>query len=353
MRALKNVFVDGILTDVTVDGGKIISIGTSDAPGIDLGGKKLYPGLIDTHIHGCAGCDTMDEENTLGKMADFLLSHGTTSFYPTTMTASYEDIIRTTHKDVDIGHGANILGFHLEGPFINPKFKGAQNAAHIFKPDLALLSACRNVAQVTLAPELPGSKRFIESCGTVTSLGHSDADYDTAKGAFRTGLTCLTHSFNAMQGIHHRAPGPLVAAMETEGVFAELIADGKHIHPAVMRMFIKMMGEDRVVLVSDALSVLGMPDGEAQLGGLTINVTGGTAYTKDGHLAGSTATLFDCVRVLIGCGISEAAAIKMASENPARMMGLKKGKIEVGYDADFIVVDDDFNLVMSIARGEF
>ncbi len=348
---LKNARIGDTVTDITVECGRIAAIGRTDEDGTDLCGRRVYPGLIDVHIHGCMGQDVSDREDNLAFMAEHLLRHGTTSWCPTTMTVSSDDIVAATHKSTDFECGAEVIGFHLEGPFINPTKLGAQNPAHVFRPTLQLLERCKSVTRVTIAPELPGSKAFIEGAGCQVSLGHSDADYDTAKGAFRAGVSCLTHTFNAMRGIHHRDPGPILAARESEGVYAELIADGKHVHPAAMRMLIDLMGDDRVVLVSDAVRALGMPDGEYELGGMNIVITNGTAYTADMHLAGSTSYLFDCVKTLIGCGISPDRAVKMASENPARMLGLKKGKIDVGYDADLIAVSEDFSLDFVIKGG--
>ena len=355
MKLIKNANVYGRLVDIAVRDGRIAAIGSFDADGLDLQGKRLYPGLIDTHLHGCIGYDVSDKDDHLAEMADYLLMHGTTSWCPTTMTVSKEDIIAACNRETKLDHGAEIIGFHLEGPFINPNKKGAQNASFIFRPDVSLLDECPAAVKITVAPELPGSKAFITAARdrVLISLGHSEADYDTAKGAFGAGVRCLTHTFNAMDGIHHRAPGPILAAAETDGVFAELIADGKHIHPSVMRMLIEIMGEDRIILISDSIRALGMPDGEYDLGGINVTITNGTAYTPDMHLAGSTSCLFDCVKTLIGCGVDADAAVRMASEVPARSLGIKKGRIEVGYDADFIIVDDDFNLIKAIVGGRF
>ena len=351
MKFLKNVRLNGEITDIAVEGGKIVKIGKCDAEGEDFGGAKIYPGLIDTHSHGCIGFDTM--EGSLPEMADFQLSRGITTWYPTTMTMSEEDIIAATHQDIDFGHGANIPGFHMEGPFINKKFKGAQNEAYILAPSMQLFNKCKNIKTVTIAPETEGSEEFIKNCPAVVSLGHTDADYDTAKRAFELGAKKLTHTYNVMPGIHHRAPGPIGAGSDSEGVYAELICDGKHVHSSAVKMLIKICGDDRIILISDSRRATGLGDGVYSFGGQPITVKDGTALTEGGNLAGSTSTLFDCVKVAISFGIKEEIAVKMASENPAKLMGLNKGKIEVGYDADFIIVDDDFNLVKAIARGEF
>ena len=351
MKIIKNVRLYGELTDIAVDEGKIVKIGKCDGEGVDFGGAKIYPGLIDTHSHGCIGFDTM--EGNLGEMADFQLERGVTTWYPTTMTMSEEEIIAATHRDINFGHGANIPGFHMEGPFINKKFKGAQNEAYIIPPSMELFNKCKNIKTVTIAPETEGSEQFISECPAVVSLGHTEADYDTAKKAFARGAKKLTHTYHVMPGIHHRAPGPIGAGSDSKGVFAELICDGKHVHSSAVKMLIKIFGEDRIILISDSMRATGLGDGEYSFGGQRVIVKDGTALTESGNLAGSTSTLFDCVRVAISFGIKEDVAVKMASENPARLMGLNKGKIEVGYDADFIIVDDSFNLIKAIARGQF
>lgn len=350
MKAIKNVILKGKLTDITVDCGKIVKIGKTDLPGIDFEGKKIYPGLIDIHIHGCIGYDTM--EGNLSEMSEWLLSKGTTTWYPTTMSMSEVDIINATTQSIE-QKGANIPGFHMEGPFINKKYKGAMNEKFIIPPSQELFAKCKNAKRITLAPEIDGSLDFIKNCSAQVSLGHTDADYDTVSAAFNAGATSLTHTFNVMPGIHHRAPGPIGAGSDNPNIMAELIADGKHIHPSAIRMLLKIYGTDRVILISDSMRAAGLGDGEYEFGGQTMIVKNATALTQGGNLAGSTATLFECVKNCISFGIDEEEAVKMATENPARLMKLNKGKIEVGYDADFIIVDDSFNLVKAIARGEF
>jgi N-acetylglucosamine-6-phosphate deacetylase len=288
----------------------------------------------------------------IAEMADFYLKNGTTTWYPTTMTMSYEDIIAATKVTRELGHGASIPGFHLEGPFINEKYKGAQNAQFIKNPTMELIERCEAVKLVTIAPELDGAIDFIRECPAVVALGHTDCDYDTARAAFEAGARSLTHTFNAMPPIHHRAPGPIIAGMDDGRVYAQLIADGIHVHPASVRALIKLYGIDNVVLISDSVEAAGLEDGNYTLGGQDIIVKDRTARTLGGNLAGSTSTLFDCVKCAISFGIPKKDAVKMASETPALMMGLNKGKIEVGYDADLIIVDSEFNLIRAIARGE-
>ncbi len=351
MKAIKNVRLNGELTDICTENGRIVSIGRCDIPGKDFGGARIYPGLIDIHNHGCIGYDTM--EGHLPEMADYQLAHGTTTWYPTTMTMSREDIIAACAADIDFGHGSNIPGFHMEGPFINKKYKGAQNEEYILTPSMELFNACKNIKRVTVAPEAEGSMDFIRECPAQISLGHTDATYEIATEAFKAGATSLTHTYNVMPGIHHRAPGPIGAGSDSECAMAELICDGKHIHASAVRMLIKIFGKERIIFVSDSMRATGLGDGEYSFGGQKTIVKNATALTEDGKLAGSTATLLDCVRTAISFGIPEKDAVKMASENPAKLMKLNKGRIEVGYDADFIIVDDKFNLIAAIARGEF
>lgn len=350
MKVIKNVRLNGELTDITTDGGRIVAIGKTDAPGTDFGGNKIYPGLIDIHSHGTHGYDTMT--GGLGEMADWELAHGVTTWYPTTMTMSLEDIIKATDVDLNLGHGANIPGFHMEGPFINVKYKGAQNAAYIVPPSMEFFNKVKNIKIVTVAPETEGALDFIRQCPAVVAIGHTECDYDLAVEAIKAGAKSLTHTYNVMPGIHHRAPGPIGAGFDC-GAYAQLITDGIHIHPSAVRMLIKMYGPERVTIISDSMQATGMDDGPYIFGGQPITVKDGVARTEGGNLAGSTTCLFDCVKRVIEMGIPEEDAVRMASATPAELMGLNKGKIEVGYDADFIIVDDGFNLVRAIARGEF
>ena len=350
MNIIKNVSLYGELTDIKIENGRIAYIGKCDEDGVDFGGARIYPGLIDIHSHGCIGLDAM--EGGLADMADWELAHGTTTWYPTTMTMSEEDVVLATSADIDFGHGANIPGFHMEGPFINIKYKGGQNGSFVVPASESFFKRCKNVKRITIAPEEADNLEFIKNCPIQVSIGHTEADYETTLRAFKLGATSLTHTYNAMPGIHHRNPGPIGAASDTEGVYCELICDGKHIHPSAVRMLIKIMGEDRIILVSDSVRGAGLGDGKYMFGGQVMIVENSTARTESGALAGSTTPLFECVKCAIAFGISPDAAVKMASENPARLMGLNKGRIEVGYDADFIIVDEDFNLIRAIARGE-
>ena len=355
MTVFKNLLYKGEKTDITVSDGKILSVGKTDKDGVDMSGLKVYPGLIDVHIHGALGHDASDPESSLKIISDYELSHGITTFYPTTVAVDKEELVKLVNRDISAVGGANIPGFHMEGPFINKAKKGAINDEYIIPASEELFerfNASGQVKRMTLAPETEGAMEFIEHCPAVVSLGHTTADYDTVKKALARGAASLTHTFNVMPGIHHRDPGPIGAAFDTEGAYAELISDGVHIHPSAVRMLIKLFGTDRVVLISDSVRAAGLDDGEYDLGGVPTVVKDGIARTLGGNLAGSTTNLFDCVKCAISFGIPEEDAVKMASENPAKMMGLNKGKIESGYDADLIMVDDKFNLKYVVLGGE-
>ncbi len=354
MKYIKNVRLCAKRVNIGVENGKIAAIlpvseSDSELPGEDFGAAKIYPGLIDIHSHGAMSRDTMDGE--IAYLAKYMLENGITTWYPTTMTMSDEDIRRATDTPLPT-EGASVPGYHLEGPFISAKRCGAQDPEHVKTPDSGWLSGIKNVSLVTVAPECEGAMELIDGCEAVVCIGHTTADYGVASEAFRRGAACLTHTFNAMPSIHHRDPGPIIAAAES-GAYAQLICDGIHIHPAVIRMAVGLFGKDKIILISDSMRATGLADGEYELGGQAVTVKDGVATLADGTLAGSTVNLFECVRRAISFGISEEDAVKMASENPARLMGLSKGRIEVGLDADFIIVDDDFKLIRAIARGEF
>ena len=352
-KVLKNVRIDGKLTDLVAEDGKIKSIGRCDAPGEDCEGYDLYPGLFDTHSHGCVGFDTMEiMDGGLAEMARFEFEHGITSWLPTTMTMDIETIRAVVDRELPREEGCcKIEGFHMEGPYIADKYKGAQNGAFIKSPTMAEFSTLRNIKKLTLAPELDGAIDFIRECAattdTVISIGHSATDYDTAIAAIENGVTSLTHTFNAMPPLHHRDPGPIGAAVE-KGIFAEVICDGLHVSRAAILTLYRALGPDRMILISDSLRATGLGDGEFSFGGQKIIVKDGVARIEAGNLAGSTSTLFDCVKKAIEFGIPKADALKMASATPAACLGLKKGQLRVGYDAEFILCDSEMNLIRSI-----
>ena len=346
-----NAEIQGKLSSVTVSDGVIASVGENVSSGdIDAGGLRLIPGLIDVHTHGCIGMDTMDAD--FEPMCRFYAEHGTTSFLPTTMTMGYDALERVTEAKSDF-YGAEILGFHFEGPYVSEKHKGAQNAEYIRNPSVSDFSRFKNVKMITLAPELPGSIEFIKAVtpDCVVSIGHTDCDYETALAAVESGASCLTHIYNAMPPFHHRKPGPIGAGFEKH-IYAQIICDGFHIsRPAVLAIY-KMFGAERMTLISDSIRSAGLPDGEYESGGQTVYLKNGAARLKDGTIAGSSATLLDCVRTAVSFGIPFDDAVRMASRTPAEMLGIKKGRIKEGYDADMLIIDSDFNLKSVIIGGK-
>ena len=349
-KIIKNALVDGKLTDVTVRNGKIIKVGKTDCEGeiTDLHGKELRAGLFDIHSHGNSGYDTMDNDrDALRIMSEFELRCGVTSWLPTTMTMPMSEIIRATAEIPEKCDGrANIVGFHMEGPFISPLHNGAQRMEDIILPSADAMRSVKNIKMLTLAPELDGADKVIEYCrenGIAVSIGHTDADYETSARAIRMGAKCLTHTFNAMPPLHHRETGPIGAAI-TEDAYVQVICDGKHIHRAAILALYRIFGAERMILISDSMRATGLGDGDFIFGGQKVTVRDCTARTEDGALAGSTSTLFDCIMTAISFGIPADDAYRMASETPAKLMGLKKGKIAEGYDAEFIVPGEDGKL---------
>lgn len=346
-----NAEINGELKTVKLDGGKIVSVEPDTGRGdIDAGGNLLLPGLIDVHTHGCIGMDTMDAD--FEPMCRFYAEHGTTSFLPTTMTMGYDALERVTKAKTDFP-GAEILGFHFEGPYISEKHKGAQNPAYIKKPSAAEFSRFKNVKMVTIAPESEGSAEFIRAVTPecIVSIGHTDCTYETALEAIENGASCLTHTYNAMPPFHHRNPGPIGAAFEKH-IYAQIICDGFHISKPVVLATYKMFGADRMVLISDSIRSAGLPDGEYESGGLRVFLKNGAARLADGTIAGSSATLLDCVKKAVAFGIPLDDAVRMASRTPAELLGVKKGRIAPGYDADLLITDRKLNIKTVITAGK-
>lgn len=337
--------------DIEVQNGKITAVGQLEGEGLDLKGCKVYPGLIDIHTHGCIGYDTMDGTH-LEEMSEYIAGHGVTAWLPTTMTMNMDKIRNVTAIKQLPQKGAAVLGFHMEGPYISPKHKGAQNEKYIKTPDLEEFNTLENIKMVTIAPEIEGSMEFIKGCSEVVSIGHTDADYECADKAMGLGAKCLTHTFNAMPPIHHRNPGPIGAAIDNN-IYVQVICDGLHIHKSVIKLLYRTFGSGRMVLISDSMRATGLEDGEYEFGGQTITVKNSVARTQDGAIAGSTSTLLDCVKKAIEFGIPEEEAFKMASQTPAELMGFKsKGRLEPGFDADFAVYDDNYNVKLCVVNGE-
>lgn len=327
------------------------------AKAVDLKGMTVIPGLVDVHVHGAAGADLCDGDyKGLVTMARYLAGEGVTSFVPASMTLPYENLTkafaaaRRLHDKRPAGC-AKLLGIHMEGPYFSEKKKGAQNGDYLKNPDFEgfqkLYEDCGGlVSIVDVAPELPGAKDFVRKASKLCTVGvaHTDADYESAKAVFGAGARHLTHLFNAMPPIHHRQPGVIGAACEDPGVRAELICDGHHVHPSAVRMAFAMFGPQRMVLVSDGLRCMGLPDGSYELGGQTVTLSGGVARLQDGVIAGSCTSLFECMRRCIGFGIPEEQAVRAATVNPALSAGLTEfcGTIATGKPADFIVCRPDY-----------
>ena len=351
--------------DIEIQDGKILRVG-KDLPrkeedlAVDCGGEyTVVPGFVDVHIHGCAGADTCDgTRESLETMARFLLSHGVTSFCPTTMTTG-RDVMEQAllaAKDVmehPVEEGARVVGVNMEGPFISKERKGAQKEEDILAPDLELFRHFWEISGgiirlVDIAPEQPGGLEFAREVSKLctVSIAHTTADYCQAKAAFDSGITHATHLFNAMSGLNHRAPGVVGAVLEDQRVRGELICDGFHIHPSVLRTAFQMLG-DRALVISDSMRANGMPEGEPfDLGGQMVTVREGKATLEDGTLAGSVSNLHQEVKNLVSFGIPFPQAVKAATLIPARAIGLDQeiGSIAPGKKADLVVLDQQLEI---------
>ena len=330
---------------------------TPGGEGINLHGAKVIPGLIDVHSHGNSGADFSDGDYAgLCRMAAYYARSGITSFAPASMTLPYETLSAAfataarLHREAPEGC-ARLMGIQMEGPFFSEKKKGAQNGEYLRLPDYEafreLYEGCSGLVRIVdVAPELPGAADFIRRASELctVSVAHTDASYEDAKAAFEAGARHVTHLFNAMPPIHHRKPGVIGAAAEREDVVAEVISDGQHLHPSVVRMAFRLF-PGRVCLISDSLRCCGMPDGEYELGGQQVFLQGGIARLADGTIAGSATNLFQCMQRAISFGVPEGEAVTAATLTPAREIGADGlvGSLEVGKLADFVVCDENLN----------
>ncbi|WP_106461183.1 N-acetylglucosamine-6-phosphate deacetylase [Anaerococcus sp. Marseille-P3915] len=363
------ILEDRILEDyfMEVDDGKIVGFSKKVPDSYEDLGEIVAPGLVDTHIHGYHGKDIMNaEKGALNVISKGLLECGVTSFLPTTLTDSKErtdaacKVVGEEYKDVE---GAKIRGIFLEGPFFTEKYKGAQNPAYMSNPKIEYLKEWKDLSdglvnKIAIAPEREGAIDFIKEAnamGVRVALGHSDASYDQAVEAVEAGANIFVHTYNGMSGLHHREPGMVGAAMNTDAI-SELICDGHHVNPHAANILMNAKGRDHIALITDCMSAGGMADGDYMLGDFPVKVEKGTARLKDsGSLAGSILKLKDAIKNVVDWDIADVfEAVQMASLVPAKSVGIDDvcGKLKEGYAADFIVLDYDMNLEKTFLNGK-
>ena len=364
---------------ILVENGIISAFGRSDqisipSPALRYDARSLtaVPGFIDVHIHGAGGHDVMEgTDAALRAVTSTVARHGTTSLVATTVTASAQQTcqaisgitrwINESASSLPAEPAAQILGIHLEGPFISAARRGVHPPEWIVLPSIELLrkflaSANGNVRILTMAPELAGAQELAAAAreaGIVVSLGHTDATYAQAMAAIDRGASNAAHTFNAMRPFDHRETGVLGAVLTTPAVTAELIADGVHVDAAAMRLLLAAKGPQGVILVSDGTSATGMPDGIYRLGTFDVSVSGGVCRNAEGKLAGSTLTLDRALRNIVALGIELPEALAMLTANPARLLGLagRKGALVPGADADLVLMDSELQVKGVMTRG--
>lgn len=352
------VIRDGLISGEREDGGEVI----------DGEGCYAIPGLIDIHFHGCKGFDFCDgTKEAIHEIAKYEASIGVTAISPATMTLpveQLEEILATAAAyKKEAADEADLIGVNMEGPFISKEKKGAQDATYIIPCTKEIFHRFQSAAQglvkyIGVAPEREGALEFVEQVKDEVnvSLAHTNASYEDAKAAYDRGADHAVHLYNAMPPFTHRAPGVIGAVADSEHVTAELICDGVHIHPSVVRATFKMLGADRIILISDSMRATGMPDGEYTLGGLAVNVTGSRAtLVSNGALAGSATNLLDCMRTVVKeMGIPLETAVACATMNPAKSLGAydKYGSLTPGKKGNVVLLDKELNLKAVIKDGK-
>ena len=358
---------------VVVRDGKVEYVGVGDEADVsgrvyDFGDSFVAPGFIDLHVHGGAGFDVMDaSEKAMDGLAGYLAAGGVTSFLPTTCSAPLEALLavaRAVKASIKReGPGAEVLGLHLEGPYLNPARRGAQSVAYIRPPSIDEFVEIQReaggaVKMITLAPEVEGALEIavaFSSGGGVSSVGHTDATYEEMEAAVDAGFRHITHLFNAMRPFHHRDPGAAGAALTDERITVDVIADGHHLHPAALRLAATTKGAGKTALVSDSIMPAGLPNGEYRFGDQIVRLKGGRCLLGSGVLAGSTIRLCDAVRNMVKLvRIPVKKAVEMTSSTPSRIIGVAgvKGCLKPGMDADLTVFDKNFSVLLTIVRGK-
>ena len=357
--------------DIMVKDGKIVDIKPQgvyqDGHVIDAEGKYMTSGFIDIHIHGSVGEDVMKaKEESLQKISDYLAGNGTTAWLPTTSTLSVDDIrssLRVIGEYMNADHkGAQVLGAHLEGPFLNPLAKGAHMEEFIILPTIENYQTITKgvpdiVRLVTFAPEQEGALDLVEYLkerNVTSSIGHTKGTYEECNRGIAAGMHHVCHFYNAMSPLNHREPGTVGAVLDDDTATIELIADLIHVHPAALRLAAKVKGRHKTVLITDALEAAGLQDGEYKSGGLGFMVRNGEARLPDGTLAGSTLSQDTALRNMVKIGVKLEDVIPMLTENPAGVVKADhyKGKLAVGYDADINVLDDDLYVKATYVQGK-
>lgn len=360
-----NRFVRG---DVIVRDGRFVHA-TGEQPAdeevVDARNLMMIPGLVDIHFHGCKGADMCDgTKEALDVIMDYEASVGVTSVCPATMTIPRDELL-TVMKNAGVYSyhgGAHLVGINMEGPFISPSKKGAQAAENIMHCDYEYFCQLQEAAGgliklVDIAPEEPGAMEFIDEVKgkVVVSLAHTASDYDTARKAIEHGASHATHLYNAMPPMNHRNPGVIGAVRDSSECHVELICDGVHIHPSVIRATYAMFGAERIILISDSMRATGLEDGEYTLGGQPVKVRGNLATLHDGTIAGSATNLMDCLRFVVReAGIPLETAVMCATANPAREIGIfdEVGSITAGKRADFILLNQNLEIVRVYIDGK-
>ena len=350
---------------MTVANGRVAQMGEGDSPAsvdLDARGAWLAPGFVDMHVHGGGGAAfTIADE--IASAVSFHRAHGTTTLLASLVTAPIAVLERQLLALRAAISAGDVRGVHLEGPWLSKKRAGAHDLHFLAAPDrddVQRLLDTGVVRMVTVAPELPGAvaaMRQVVDAGAVAAIGHTDATYAQTRDGLAAGATVATHLLNAMRPLHHREPGPSLALLEAPGVTVELIADGLHVHPSVLRFVVHSVGTTRAALVTDAIAAAGQPDGDYLLGSVPVRVQNGTARVRDSDaLAGSTLTMADAVRNAVQyAGLPIEDAIRMATDVPARAIGLadSAGSIRPGADADLVLLDEAANLLAVMRRGNW